>query len=183
MARNKKNERDWSEIWGSAEWADAQTDPKAKLMAELVMAVRGNQEAVHQMDEAAHMAMGVNGTDGRCLDLIDRGGPISAGQLAKDAGLTTGAVTAVLDRLEKKGYVRRRPDPDDRRRVLVEITEKAREAAMELYGPLAEMGWDFQQRLSEEDLRLLIEFNRLSHEINQRRAAQIREQLGKAGSD
>jgi DNA-binding MarR family transcriptional regulator len=183
MARDQKDERDWSAAWGSAEWAATQTDPKAKLMAELVMEVRGSQDAVHQMDEAAYKAMGINATDGRCVDIIDRRGPMTAGQLAKEAGLTTGAVTAVLDRLERKGYVRRVHDTKDRRRVMVEITEKAREAALELYGPLKDMGWDFQERLSEDDLRLLIEFNRLSREINQRRAAEIREQLRKTGED
>src|ERR1700742_2759456 len=103
---------DWSEQWGSAEWARSQSSPRGRLEAELIEEVRGSQTAVHQMDEAAHRAMGINETDGRCLDIIDRRSRISAGQLATEAGLTTGAVTAVLDRLEGRELVRRVPDPD-----------------------------------------------------------------------
>ncbi|MBS1880450.1 MAG: MarR family transcriptional regulator [Actinobacteria bacterium] len=168
---------DYAEHWGSAEWAQAQETPKGRLEAELIEEVRGNQAAVHQMDEAAHRAMGINGTDGRCLDIVDRRGLLSAGQLATEAGLTTGAVTAVLDRLEEKGYVRRVPDPDDRRRILVEVTDKHREAAGRLYYPLKAMADPYFEGLGEDDIRLLIRFNRVSREVNEQRAAQIRAAL------
>jgi len=173
--------KDWSETWGSAEWAAAQSTERGKLEAELIEEVRASQVATHQMDEAAHRAMGINGTDGRCLDVVDRRGRISAGRLAEEAGLSSGAVTAVLDRLEKRGYVRRVPDPTDRRRILVEITEKQREAAQRLYYPMKEMTGDWFDRLSEDDLRLLIEFNRGSREVNERRAAEIRAELDDSG--
>ena len=166
--------RDIGEHRGSAEWADAQTTTRGRLEAELIDAVRASQNATHQMDAAAHGAMGVNETDGRCLDVIDRRGTIAAGELAKEAGLTSGAVTAVLDRLEAKGYVRRLSDPGDRRRILVEITDKQRDEGMRLYGPLGEMAADWIDQRSEAELRLLIEFNQVSREINERRAAEIR---------
>lgn len=171
---------DWSEQWGSAEWAQAQSTPRGKLEAELIDEIRASQTAVHQMDEAAHQALGINGTDGRCLDIIDRRGLISAGQLATEAGLTTGAVTAVLDRLEGKELVRRVPDPDDRRRILVEVTEKQRQEAARLYFPLKAMADPWFEGLSEDDIRLLIAFNRVSREVNAERAAQIRAELGAA---
>jgi len=168
---------DWSEHWGSAEWAQAQTTPRGRLEAELIDEIRGSQTAVHQMDEAAHRALGINGTDGRCLDIIDRRGLLSAGQLAIEAGLTTGAVTAVLDRLEDKGLVRRVPDPDDRRRILVEVTERQREEAARLYFPLKAMADPWFEKLSEDEIRLLISFNRVSREVNEKRAAEIRAEL------
>ncbi len=168
---------DWSEQWGSAEWAQAQSTPRGRLEAELIEEIRGSQTAVHQMDEAAHQALGINGTDGRCLDIIDRRGSISAGRLATEAGLTTGAVTAVLDRLEGKELVRRVPDPSDRRRVLVEVTAKQREEAARLYFPLKAMADPWFEGLSDEDIRLLIAFNRVSREVNAKRAAQIRAEL------
>lgn len=175
--------RDWQRQWGTAEWAASQDTVRGRLEAELIDEVRGYQNAVHQMDEAAHGAMGVNAGAGRCLDVLDRRGRISAGQLAREAGLTSGAVTAVLDRLEEKGYVRRVPDPGDRRRVLVEVTERHREAALRLYGPLKEMAGDWFDRRSDEELRLLIEFNRVSREVNERRAAQIRAELEASGGE
>ena len=168
---------DWSEKWGSAEWAQAQSSPRGRLEAELIEEIRGSQTAVHQMDEAAHRALGINGTDGRCLDIIDRRGLISAGQLATEAGLTTGAVTAVLDRLEEKELVRRLPDPNDRRRILVEVTEKQRQEAGRLYFPLKAMADPFFEGLSDDDVKLLIAFNRVSREVNEQRAAEIRAEL------
>jgi DNA-binding MarR family transcriptional regulator len=169
--------KDWSERWGSAEWAAAQDTPKGRLEAELIEEIRGNQTAVHQMDEAAHRSLGINATDGRCLDVIDRRGTISAGQLASEAGLTTGAVTAVLDRLEARDLVRRVPDPDDRRRILVEVTEKQRQEVDRLYYPLKAMADPWFERLSEDDMRMLISFNRVSREVNEKRAAEIRAEL------
>jgi DNA-binding MarR family transcriptional regulator len=172
---------DYQKAWGTGEWIAAQETPRGRLEAELIEAVRASQNATHQMDEAAHAAMGINATDGRCLDIIDRRGRIAAGRLAEEAGVTTGAITAVLDRLEGKGYVRRVADPEDRRRTFVEITEKQREAAMRLYWPLKELSDGWVEERSEEELRLLVEFMRLSARINEVRAAEIRAELEGSG--
>jgi DNA-binding MarR family transcriptional regulator len=68
--------------------------------------------------------MGVSATDYKCLDIVMQGDkPLTAGQIAKMSGLSTGAVTGVIDRLEKRGFVRRVRDPHDRRKVLVEVTK------------------------------------------------------------
>ncbi len=67
--------------------------------------------------------MGVSATDEKCIDLIMRAdGPVTAGRIAELSGLSTGAVTGVIDRLERAGFVRRVRDPHDRRKVLVEVT-------------------------------------------------------------
>ena len=63
----------------------------------------------------------MNQTDWDCLDVLDWTGPITAGELAKRVGLTSGAITGVLDRLERVGLARRVADPLDRRRVIVEL--------------------------------------------------------------
>src|SRR3978361_161963 len=110
---------------------------KSELIAELADEVRAGQVAVDLMDDAACRAMGINRTDGRCMDIIDREGPVAAGRLAEASGLTTAAVTAVLDRLEKAGYARRLADPPDRRRVLVELTPLMRERGQVIWGPFA----------------------------------------------
>lgn len=176
-------EKEWRQHWGSAGWTAAQTTPRGKLEAELIDEIRAGQNATHQMDEAAGRAMGIkNANEGRCIDIVDRRGRVSAGEIAAEAGLTTGAITAILDRLERKGCLRRVPDPHDRRRVLVEITEKQREAALRLYGPLKELSGDWLDQRSEDELRLLIEFTRLGREINERRAAEIRAELGEGSS-
>lgn len=67
--------------------------------------------------------LGLHITDHKCLDLIRQYGAMPAGRLAELTGLTTGAVTGIIDRLEKAGYVRRANDPKDRRRTIVEPTQ------------------------------------------------------------
>ncbi|WJV50943.1 MarR family transcriptional regulator [Streptomyces flavofungini] len=83
--------------------------------------------------------MGLNVTDLTCLGFLieaaDAGESLVAGDLAERARLTTGAVTGVLNRLEKAGYVRRQADPKDRRRVHVTMEESARSRVLEVYGP------------------------------------------------
>jgi DNA-binding MarR family transcriptional regulator len=70
--------------------------------------------------QAVADTLGLHITDHKCLDLIHRYGAMPAGRLAELTGLTTGAVTGTIDRLEKAGYVRRESDPKDRRRTIVE---------------------------------------------------------------
>src|SRR5438477_1301080 len=80
---------------------------REEVIAELMREFRASQVASDQLDDIAAAGMGINRTDSRCLDIVDYAGPITAGDLARQSGLTTGAVTAVLDRLEHAGYVRR----------------------------------------------------------------------------
>jgi DNA-binding MarR family transcriptional regulator len=103
---------------------------------------------------------------------------MSAGNLAQKSGLTSGAITAVIDRLERAGYARRVPDPSDRRRVLVEPTEKAYEASMELMvAPMGELTKPMAAQYTDEQLRLIIEFTRQGREIQERHADWLRARL------
>ena len=77
---------------------------------------------------------------------------MGAGELARAGHLSPAAVTAALDRLERVGYVRRVRDESDRRRVLVEVTERTHELTVELYGPLARAGAEMLAAFSTEQL-------------------------------
>ena len=117
--------------------------------------------------------MGLSGTDHKCLDLAMRADePITAGRLAELSGLSTGAVTGVIDRLERRGFVRRVRDPYDRRKVLIEVVPATSPSAtctcsagssttmrkvMEQFTP-EELPWSerYQQALLEE-LRVEVE--------------------------
>src|SRR5271167_1986065 len=94
---------------------------REELVQELTNEVRAGQRATDSVDDLACQLLGVNRTDGKCLDILDHYGRMSAGELAQHSGLSTGAVTAVIDRLERAGYAQRVGDPADRRRVLVEL--------------------------------------------------------------
>ena len=147
---------------------------KRELIEKLIFEVRAAQTAVDGMDDAATRALGINRTDGRCLDIIDREGPLTAGRLAERSGLTTAAVTSVLDRLESAGYARRVRDPDDRRRVLVELTPLMVQRAEEIWGPLGDFRSELEKYTARE-LELLRDFHRRARELNEKRAAEVRE--------
>jgi len=133
---------------------------KDELFIELTKSIRDNQAANQKLDDAVCRALDINRTDGRCFDILDHHGPMSAGSLAAAAGLTSGAVTAVIDRLEEKGFAERQSDPADRRRVLAGITDKGREEARRFYNPMAEKATEEFKDLTVADLELLIDFHR-----------------------
>ena len=147
---------------------------REELAAEVVDHVRRHQVAQDAFDEAATARLGVNRTDGRCLDILDRLGPLTAGDLARESGLSTGAVTTLIDRLERRGYVRRVRDTEDRRRVFIELTDELRARAGEIWGPLAGVSGKFLGRHSDADLRVLRDFLRDSIAVLDEHAARVR---------
>lgn len=130
-----------------------------ELIQEFVAAIRASQTANQMLDHALAEYMGIDDTAFRCLDILDQEGPMTAGRLAERALLSPGAMTALLDRLEAKGYARRTRDTEDRRRVLVEVSPELRERASELYGT-PEEGAEELSVYSDEELRFLIAFLR-----------------------
>ena len=77
--------------------------------------------AVVVFHEAIGRLLGLSAVERKCIDVLRRLGPVTAGTIAERTGLTTGAVTGLMDRLEKAGYVRRERDPSDRRKVVVHL--------------------------------------------------------------
>jgi DNA-binding MarR family transcriptional regulator len=103
--------------------------------------------------------LGLHITDHKCLDFIYRFGAMPAGRLAELTGLTTGAVTGIIDRLEEAGYVRRGNDPQDRRRTIVEpIRNKKLERKLELiFTPLRERMHKILSSYSDSELAFLFD--------------------------
>jgi len=149
---------------------------KRDLFEELVAEVRRSQVATDRFDDSVADALGINRTDMRCLDILEREGPLPAGRLAESAGLSTGAMTTALDRLEAAGYAHRVRDGVDRRRVLVEITPKVAKLTMRYYAEHAAMGASLYDRYTAAELELLVEFVRRGREFNERRAAEVEEE-------
>jgi DNA-binding MarR family transcriptional regulator len=132
------------------------------------------QEAANAVDDAASQVFGLNRTDLRCMGLLFTQGPLTAGQLAEATDLSPGAMTTVLDRLERAGLAHRLADPGDRRRVLVDITRDARDQGERLYGPIRDEGVARLRRYSDQELRLIRDFVRAGIELQERHAARIR---------
>ncbi|HEY3186711.1 MAG TPA: MarR family transcriptional regulator [Solirubrobacteraceae bacterium] len=150
-------------------------ETKDDVLRRLIYETRASQAATERFDALAAEALGINRTDAACLDVIDNeGGVLTAGRVAELSGLTTAAVTAVLDRLEAKGYAKRVRDERDRRRVLVELTPLLRRRTEEIWGPLGAEGTRAMQRLTLDELRTVTDFVRFSRELNERHAERIR---------
>jgi DNA-binding MarR family transcriptional regulator len=148
---------------------------KQDVFEELLLEVRRSQNATDRYDQAVADALGLNRTDMRCLDIIEMEGLVTAGRLAELSGLTTGAITTVIDRLEQRGMARRVRDPRDRRRVLVEMTPEARSGSLDYYQEHMALAARLYDRYTLEQIELLLGFVRESRELNERAAAQLEE--------
>jgi len=143
-------------------------------LSELFTEIQREQELVQAFDLAAAERLGVNLTDLRCLGVLDRRGALTAKELAEEAGLTSGATTALIDRLERAGYVERRRDAADRRRVHVALTARAREAIAEIWGPLAAAGQELASRYTDEQLALVLDYLKTSRRVLERHVERVR---------
>jgi DNA-binding MarR family transcriptional regulator len=132
---------------------------KRELIEEVIAAIRASQTATDAFDHAVADYVGLDRAAYRCLDILDQEGPMTAGRLAQRARLSPGAMTALLDRLEKRGLARRTRDTKDRRRVLVEVTPELRRMAAQIYGTSAE-GADALTAYTNEELEFLLRFLR-----------------------
>ncbi|WP_431899400.1 MarR family winged helix-turn-helix transcriptional regulator [Nonomuraea sp. bgisy101] len=133
------------------------------------------QAAVDDFDTAAARVLGINRTDTRCLEILLQHGEITPGILGPALGLTTGSVTAMLDRLEKLDYLTRSPDPQDRRKVVVRPTEKIITKAQELYGPFIVEGEAILSQYTDEQVDAITRFLRESRELYERQIKRARE--------
>ncbi|MEA2637525.1 MAG: hypothetical protein QOE18_582 [Chloroflexota bacterium] len=150
---------------------------KRQLFGRLMLEIRASQNATDRYDQAVADTLGLNRTDMRCLDILDRAGRLTAGQLAAHTGLTSGAVTTVIDRLEKAGHARRVRDTDDRRRIYVELTDDTRQNAGRFYAEHAELAESLYKQYTEEQIELLLQFVKRSRDFNERKAAELEAHL------
>jgi DNA-binding MarR family transcriptional regulator len=148
---------------------------KKELIHQLISEFRiaGNQDSA--FDNLAAERLGVNRTDLHCLNAIENAGGLTAGELAEETGLTTGAITGVIDRLERAGFARRVVDPEDRRRVKLEVTPKFYSRADRIWGPLA-AEWESRlaERFTAEQLEAAIDFLRTTNELGRKHTERVR---------
>ncbi len=145
------------------------------LLAQLGDAMQAYQRATQAFDDEVGRQLGVNSADVRCLDwLVDR--PRTAGELSAATGLSTAATTAMIDRLERKDFVRRVRSDDDRRKVLVEMTEHGRERTGAFYGPLVLEGLPLLDRYSTVELQAMLRHLVAIREMTERHRDRVRGQ-------
>jgi DNA-binding MarR family transcriptional regulator len=106
------------------------------LAGAVMRELRALSTAQDRLDQYGAHRFGLNRTDFRALDLIGQAGSISPTELAAALGMSTGATSAVLDRLEAAGYAGREPDPAHRRRTRVRMSARGEELGTEIYAPV-----------------------------------------------
>ncbi|MEK0314947.1 MarR family winged helix-turn-helix transcriptional regulator [Cohnella sp. 56] len=116
----------------------------------------GTRTVQYQHNVAA--ALGLYNNDYISVDLLREKGPITAGELSKLTGLSTGSVTALIDRLEKIGYVSRQSDPGDRRRVIIVPEYESKEEIANVYQPLHDAMIELAASYTAEELALISSF-------------------------
>jgi DNA-binding MarR family transcriptional regulator len=153
----------------------AKRSAKRSQVDELVALFRlsGHQDSA--FDNLAAERLGINRTDLHCLNIIESRSGLTAGELAAEAGLTSGAITGVVDRLERAGYARRVRDPADRRKISVEVTPRFYARADAIWGPL-KRDWEnvLTSRLTAEQLDSVIDFLRSTNDIGGRHLERVR---------
>jgi DNA-binding MarR family transcriptional regulator len=123
-----------------------------ELIGQVRAAMRRLTTEIDGLDECAAAHFGVNRTDLRVIDTLRSRGPLTASELARAVGLTSGGLSIALERLERLGYVRRSPHPEDRRSVLVDATEAVVPIEQEVFGRLGKRINQLLRGYSDEQL-------------------------------
>lgn len=126
----------------------------------------------HAIAERLHL----HPTAWECLSLLFEHGAMPAGRLAEITGLTTGAITGLVDRLESAGYVRRQRDPDDRRRVIIEVVPAAAVEVPDLFGPMLADMRKLHSAYSDEQLAAMVQCLHDAAEVLRSHALRVRAQ-------
>jgi DNA-binding MarR family transcriptional regulator len=134
---------------------------------ELMTEVRKLTRSTLMLQHVIAENIGLHVTDAECIDFLQEMGPSTAGDLAKATRLTTGAITNVIDRLEKSGFVKRDPDPNDRRKVIVSFLPKKLTRAKSNYAALAHKVQNLFSGYDAKQLKFLIRHTQALNEIYQ----------------
>ncbi|HLH11069.1 MAG TPA: MarR family transcriptional regulator [Methylovirgula sp.] len=128
------------------------------LIAALNTAMREASGQGVLYSQAVAQRLGINSTDLECLDHIALRGPLTAGALAAATGLTSGAITGVIDRLERAGFAARERDANDRRKVLVRALPAIEKKIAPLFEPMQKAAIASLSSYSDKELALLLDF-------------------------
>jgi DNA-binding MarR family transcriptional regulator len=134
------------------------SEHRKNLLEALSLAGRENSNAAVMFHTALAELMGLGATEEKALDLLQRRGPMTAGELAQQTGLAPATVSGLVDRLEAKWFVRRVRDTKDRRRVIVEINDERLTGSEEVFGPFMAALAELYDGYTDEELELILDF-------------------------
>jgi DNA-binding MarR family transcriptional regulator len=145
---------------------------RSRLLEEVRRADRAYGQSFVDMNEAVIVHLGIMRTEARCLDVLERHGAMTAKDVGRSIGMGSSGVTTLVDRLERAGLATRATDPEDRRRVVIDLTDRARDLLGMLFGPVEQNG-RWIRSLSDEELGLVRDLLRVQTRRNARNTARI----------
>jgi DNA-binding MarR family transcriptional regulator len=128
------------------------------LQTQVFAAVRDQGISSVVFRNAISRRLGLNATDFECLSLISINGISTPKKLASHTGLSTGSTTALLDRLERAGFIRRKPNPQDRRGVIIELSEQWQQKAGPLVAGVQQAHRTLIAHYSDDELKTIADF-------------------------
>ncbi|RDU37157.1 MarR family transcriptional regulator [Neobacillus piezotolerans] len=139
---------------------------RKKLVNALNEELRNNSSATILFHQSIANKLGLNPTDHKCLEVILKNQPITAGELAEITGLTTGTITGVINRLEGAGYAFRDNDPQDKRRVIISVNQdKAKEEIVPLFSSFSGEIYKMLSEYTDQELQLILDFIKSSNRV------------------
>lgn len=141
------------------------TPRREELLAALGEAGRAHSNAAVMFHSALSARMDLGAAEEKALDLLERHGPLTAGDLARHSGLAPASVSGLIDRLEGKGFVCRARDAADRRRVIVEIVPAAITKISELFADFVAGLDELYAGYRDDELAVILDFLRRSAAI------------------
>ena len=154
---------------------------KSELVALLVNEIRETTTVTILFHQAIADRLGMNITDHKCAGILAGSGPITAGELARRTGLTTGAITGVIDRLERAGFARRARDPSDRRKVIIQPDPKRIERKIvPLFDSMGRAVASLYERYTAQELSLILDFATRSRAVAEEETRKLQEATPRA---
>src|SRR5260370_13298667 len=149
----------------------------AEVLKELARELRQFNGLGASFFRAAAARIGMTVTDMQVIDILDSTGPMTAGQIADLTGLTTGAITGMLNRLEESGLVRRERDPNDGRKAIVPLApgKDERHKVSSTFDSLGQAWDEMASHYDDEQIAFLLEFLKHSNALSGREIAWFRE--------
>src|SRR5262252_7798349 len=156
----------------------SRTKTRAVLLQELENAMRKASSQGAMFAKIVADRAGISSADMDCIDFVNVEGRMTAGRLAELTGLTTGAITGVIDRLEKAGFVRRERDEADRRKVFIMIVPENVAKIGRLYVPMQEAMHKVWSTYSDAELQLLLRFAKEGYKASLEAAEALKKLVG-----
>jgi DNA-binding MarR family transcriptional regulator len=148
---------------------------RRRIESEFLLAMRRAGSVIQLLGAASAERIGINVTDLNCLNILAVNGQMTAGELARETGLTTASITGVLDRLEDAGFVRRERDPHDRRRVIIRLdAARGLRDVAPVFAPVIAAWRAAAARYTDDELRLILGFQEQLEQIMRARLVELR---------